>query len=125
MKKLLLLLMLFTGITLFAQDKDGWDEWQKTSCYSKISYRIRSEKKNGEQFRWKIQFKSDYAQVVSFNYHVTDELEEYNITTHRKSMNAKQVSGEIEVYTGKDDIFLIVDKLSLSPYPDDFVQCDN
>ncbi len=124
MKKLLLSLFLLTGFVLFAQDNNGWDEWQKTSCYSKISFRIKSEKKYGDQFHWKIQFRSDYPEVISFNYHVTDKLEQYNITTHRKTLNAKQLSDEIEVFTKEEDIFLLVDKVSLSPYPEDFVECD-
>ena len=124
MKKLLLSLFLLTGFVLFAQNNNGWDEWQKTSCYSKISFRIKSEKKYGDQFHWKIQFRSDYPEVISFNYHVTDKLEQYNITTHRKTLNAKQLSDEIEVFTKEEDIFLLVDKVSLSPYPEDFVECD-
>jgi len=124
MKKLLLLLFLLTGISLFAQENNNWDEWQKTSCYSKISFRIKSEKKYGEQFHWKIQFKNDYPEVISFNYNVTDKLEQYNITTHRKTLTANQVSDDIEIFTKEDDIFLLVDKLSFSPYPEDFVDCD-
>ncbi|MCO6146590.1 hypothetical protein [Flavobacterium sp. NRK1] len=124
MKKLLLLLFLLTGISLFAQENNDWDEWQKTSCYSKISFRIKSEKKYGEQFHWKIQFKNDYPEVISFNYHVTDKLEQYNITTHRKTLTANQVSDDIEIFTKEDDIFLLVDKLSFSPYPEDLVDCD-
>lgn len=124
MKKLLLLLFLLISISLFAQENNDWDEWQKTSCYSKISFRIKSEKKYGEQFHWKIQFKNDYPEVISFNYNVTDKLEQYNITTHRKTLTANQVSDDIEIFTKEDDIFLLVDKLSFSPYPEDFVDCD-
>ena len=125
MKKLLLLVFLFTGITLSAQDNKDWDEWQRTSCYSKVSYRMKSEEKRGEQHHWKIQFRNDYAHVISFNYHVADKLEEYNITTHRKTMEAGKISEEMDIYTKESDIYLLVDKLSLSPYPNDFVECDN
>ena len=125
MKKLFLFLFLFAGVTLFAQNNDGWDEWQKTSCYSKISFRIKSEKMHGEQHHWKIQFKSEYPELISFNYHVTDKLGEYNITTHRKTLNARQLSAEMDVYTKESDIFLLVDKVSLSPYPENFIDCDN
>lgn len=125
MKKLLLFLFLFAGITLLAQNNDSWEEWQKTSCYSKISFRIKSEQKHGEQYHWKIQFKSDYYELISFNYHVTDKLQEYNITTHRKTLNAKQLSDEIDIYTKESDIFLLVDKVSLSPYPENYIECDN
>lgn len=126
MKRLLLFLFLFTGMTLLAQNNDGgWDDWQKTSCYSGISYRMKTEQKYGEQHHWKIQFRSDYKQVISFNYHVTDKLSEYNITTHRKTMNPGKISEEIDVYTREADIYLLVDKLSLSPYPENFEECDN
>jgi hypothetical protein len=125
MKQILLAIFLFTGMMLSAQDNGEWESWQKTSCYSKVSYRIKSEKMNGERYHWKIQFKNDYAQLISFNYRVTDELETYNVTTHRKTINARQVSEELDVYSKKDDIYLLVDKLSLSPYPGNFVECDN
>ncbi|PZR21105.1 MAG: hypothetical protein DI539_08915 [Flavobacterium psychrophilum] len=114
-----------TGISLFAQNKNDWDDWQKTSCYSKIFYRMKAEEKRGEQFHWKLQFRSDYGEVISFNYHVTDKLQEYNITTHRKTMNPGKLSEEIDIYTKESDIFLLVDKVSLSPYPEDFLDCDN
>lgn len=122
-KALLLFVLIFSQIAL-AQAKDGWDEWQKTSCYSKIFYRIKSEKKHGEQYHWKIQFRSNYPQLISFNYNITDKLQQYNITTHRKTLEAKKQSEEIDVYTKEDDIFLLVDKVSLSPYPENFQECD-
>ena len=125
MKKLLLLFFLFASLTLLAQQNNEWEDWQKTSCYSKISFRMKSEPKNGEQYHWKIQFKSDYSQLVSFNYHVTDKLEQYCTTTHRKTMNAKQLSDTMDIYTKSGDIFLLVDKLSLSAFPKDFEDCDN
>lgn len=124
MKKLLLLFILFAGLTASAQVKSDWDEWQKTSCYSKIFYRIKSEPKQGEQYHWKIQFRSDYPQLISFNYNITDKLQQYNITTHRKTLEAKKQSDEIDVYTKEDDIFLLVDKVSLSPYPENFQDCN-
>lgn len=124
MKQKLILLLLFWG--LFAGAQEGaWDDWQKTSCYNKIAYRIKEEPKHGEQFHWKIQFKSEYSELISFNYHVTDKLQEYNITTHRKTLKSNELSGEIDVYTKEDDIFLLVDKVSLSPYPEKFIDCDN
>jgi len=124
MKKLLLLLLLFTGAAAFAQNNDAWDDWQQTTCYSKISYRLKTEPKHGSQHHWKLQFRSDYGEVVSFNYHVTTKLEEYNVTTHRKTMNPGQLSDEIDVYTKEEDIYLLVDKLSFSPYPENYEDCD-
>jgi len=86
---------------------------------------MKDEQKNGDQYHWKIQFRSDYNEVVSFNYHVTDKLEEYAVTTHRKTMNPGKISEEIDVYTTGSNIYLLVDKLSLSPYPENFADCDN
>ena len=124
MKKFLLSLFLISSLALFAQEKNEWEEWQKTSCYSKISFRLKALPKNGSQYRWKVQFRSEYPELISFNYTVTDKLEQYNITTHRKTLAAMQLSDEVELFTKEDDIFLIVDKVSLSPYPEDFVECD-
>lgn len=125
MKNTLLLLFVLT-VTQFslAQTNGEWDEWQQTSCYSKISYRLKDVGKNGEQHIWKVQFRSDYPNIISFNYRVTDKLQQYNLTTHRKTLDAKQQSDEIEIFTTYEDIYLLVDKVSMTPYPEDFVECD-
>lgn len=107
-----------------AQTDNGWEEWQKTSCYSKISFRLKDVGQHGEQHVWKIQFKSDYPQLISFNYSVTDEVQQYTTTTHRKTLNANEVSGEAEVFTKDENIYILVDKVSLSPYPKDFINCN-
>jgi len=125
MKKIL---FLFIALLAFlyspAQTNNGWEEWQKTSCYSKISFRLKYIGKNGEQNMWKIQFRNDYPNIISFNYHVTDKLQQYNLTTHRKSLPGKKQSEELDIYTTYDDIYLLVDKVSMTPYPEDFVDCD-
>ena len=124
MKKILILFVLLAGLTLSAQTNDGWEEWQKTSCYSKISFRLKYDRKNGNQHIWKVQFRNDFPEVISFNYHVTDKLQQYNLTTHRKALNPRQISDELEVYTTEEDIYLLVDKVSMSPYPEEFIDCD-
>ncbi|MEL1242951.1 hypothetical protein AAEO56_01645 [Flavobacterium sp. DGU11] len=124
MKKILTLLFILATMTMSAQNQGDWEPWQKTSCYSRISFRLKYEGMNGEQHKWKVQFKNDYPELISFNYNITDKLQEYTITTHRKTLDAKKTSPEIELFTKEEDIFLLVDKVSLSPYPEDFVDCD-
>lgn len=124
MKKLLLLALLLLSTAGFAQTDNGWEPWQQTSCYNNISFRIKYVEKRGEQNVWLVQFKNEYPSVISFNYNVTDKLQEYNLTTHRKTINQKQASNEVEVFTTEEDLYLIVDKVSLSPYPQDFIECD-
>ncbi len=124
MKKLLLIAILLMGIGAFAQSGSDWEEWQQTSCYSHISFRTRFVEKRGEQNVWLVQFKNDYDSVISFNYSITDKQQQYNATTHRKTLNPKQLSDEAEVFTTEEDLFLIVDKVSLSPYPKDYIECD-
>lgn len=124
MKKILALLLLFTAFGVAAQQPQ-WDEWQKTSCYSNISYRLLELGKHGEQYRWLIQFRNDYPNIISFNYHVADKVGKYTTTTHRKALNAGQVSEEIEVYTTTQDVYLLADKVSMTPYPENFVECES
>ncbi len=125
MKRIILLIVFaFASHLATAQTDNGWQPWQKTSCYSKISFRLKYDGKNGEQHHWKIQFKSDYQNLISFNYNVTDKLQQYTITTHRKALNAKQQSDEMDIYTKEEDIFLLVDKVSMTPYPEDFIECE-
>lgn len=124
MKKILTLLFILATMAMSAQNQGDWEPWQKTSCYSRISFRLKYEGMNGEQHKWKVQFKNDYPELISFNYNITDKLQEYTITTHRKTLDAKKTSPEIELFTKEEDIFLLVDKVSLSPYPEDFVDCD-
>lgn len=123
MKRIIAIVLLFTGISVSAQQPQ-WDDWQKTSCYSNISYRLLELGKHGEQYLWKVQFRNDYGNIISFNYHVTDKMGKYTPTTHRKALNAGQVSEEIELYTATQDIYLLADKVSMTPYPENFVECD-
>ena len=116
-------MLLFAFQAAFSQSGE-WEDWQKTSCYGNISFRLKEEPMHGGQHHWKIQFRSDYTDVISFNYHVTDKLQQYNITTRRKVLNAGQVSEEIDIYAKEADVFILVDKVSMSPYPEDFVECD-
>lgn len=78
----------------------------------------------GEQHHWKVQFRSDYNELISFNYSLTDKLQQHSTTTHRKTLQAKEVSGEIDIYAKEADIYLLVDKVSRSPYPENFLACD-
>lgn len=120
---LLMLSFLVAGNTAYSEDAE-WQEWQKTSCYSKIAFRLKEVGLHGQQHIWKVQFRNDYGQVISFNYHVTDKLKQYDTTTHRKTMAVGQITDDTELYTADEDIFLLVDKVSLSPYPKDFIDCD-
>ena len=124
MKKIILFFLLLSGITLSAQTDSEWQPWQKTSCYSNIEFRVKYVEKNGSRNHWAVEFKNNYNELISFNYHVTDKLQQYNLTTHRKMLKALEVSTATDVYTDFDDLFLIVDKVSLSPYPEDFLECD-
>jgi hypothetical protein len=125
MKKIILLFIaVFSFVAASAQTNNGWEEWQKTSCYSKIWFRLKPLGKHGEQNVWNIQFRSEYPNIISFNYHVTDELHQYNVTTHRKTLKAKSQSEEIEIFTTLEDIYLLVDKVSMTPYPENFIECE-
>ena len=125
MKKLILITVLIMGLqTAGAQTDNGWETWQKTSCYSKIAFRLKYDGLNGEQHHWKVQFRNEYSNLISFNYHVTDKIGQYTITTHRKVLDGKKQSEEIDIYTKEDDIFLLVDKVSMGPYPEDFIDCE-
>lgn len=125
MKKLLLLLILLGTLPAVAQKTDnGWEAWQKTSCYGHIEFRLKQVKKQGDRYVWNVQFKNNYPQLISFSYQVTDELGEYSLTTHRKTLEKGQVSNEFEVFTSTEDIYIVVDRVSFSPYPENFVDCD-
>lgn len=124
MKTIVSYIFFIIATTAIAQTNNGWDDWQKTACYGKISFRIKEEGKHGDQYRFKIQFKNDYPEIISFNYHITDKLKEYEVTTHRKTLAPFKESDVIDVYTRIEDIFILVDKLSLSPYPEKYEDCD-
>ncbi len=124
MKTMVLVLALLLGMSVAAQTSNGWEEWQKTACYGKLSFRIKQEEKKGSQYHFKVQFKSEYPEIISFNYHITDKLNEFETTTHRKTLAAYKESEAIDIYTRIEDIFILADKLSLSPYPENFEDCD-
>lgn len=123
MKRLYTLFLFAVSAVAFSQVGE-WDDWQQTSCYSNISFRLKEEPKHGEQHHWKVQFKSDYNETISFNYHVTDKLQQYNITTKRKVLNAMQLSEEIDIYAKEADVYILVDKVSKGPFPENFIECD-
>ena len=128
MRKIITLLLIIASFSVAQAQKqtdDGWRNWETTKCYSNIEYRMKYVGKNGEQHHWQVQFKNNYNSIVSFNYHVTDKLQQYNITTHRKTLYAQKFSEAIDVYTTEEDIYLFVDKASLSPYPDKLLDCDH
>ncbi|KOS07943.1 hypothetical protein AM493_19190 [Flavobacterium akiainvivens] len=124
MKKLVLVFAILFALPAVAQTDNGWEEWQKTSCYSHIQFRLKFVEQRGEQYVWKVQFKNTYSNLISFSYHVTDEPGDYSLTTHRKVLEKGATSGEVEVFTAKEDIFLVVDKVSFSAYPTNYVDCD-
>jgi hypothetical protein len=123
MKKIVLFLLFITALPAAAQTDNGWEAWQQTSCYSKIWFRLKYVEQRGEQYVWKVQFKNEYPQLISFSYHVTDEIGDYTATTHRKALDAAKISGDVEVFTATEDIYLVVDKVSFSPYPENFIDC--
>ena len=78
----------------------------------------------GDQHVWQVQFKNDYGSLISFNYHISESTQQYDTTTHRKILDGGKLSEPFEVFTAGEDLFLLVDKVSLSPYPKDFISCD-
>lgn len=124
MKKLFTLFALMLFLSGFAQDKDGWQDWEKTSCYSKIMFRLKYQGKNGTRHIWKVQFRSEYDSTISFNYRVGDDNPDNQPTTHRKVLYGKAISAESDIYADTDNVFLIVDKVSLSAYPQNFITCE-
>lgn len=125
MKKFILLAFFFFALnTAFAQTDNGWGEWQKTSCYSKIEFRLKYDGKNGEQHHWKVQFKNNYNNLISFNYTVTDKVQQYTLTTHRKTLKGGKQSNEADLFTDLEDIYILVDKVSMTPYPENFIECE-
>jgi hypothetical protein len=124
MKNIVLIATMLLSFAAFSQTDNGWEPWQQTSCYSKISFHIKYVEQRGEQNVWLVQFKNEYPSVISFNYNVTDKLQEHNSTTHRKTLNQGQTSNEMEVFTTEEDLYLVVEKVSLSPYPQDYIECD-
>jgi len=73
--------------------------------------------------RWKLQFKSNYSQMVTFNYGVTEDENNY-LTTHRKTMKTKDESEPIEIFTKSDQFYILVDKLSLNVSGKPVEACD-
>jgi len=98
-------------------------EWTPTNCYQKILYKVEPDGKKGKQMRWKLQFKSNYSQLVTFNYGVTEDENNY-LTTHRKTMKAKEESQEIEIFTESEQFYILVDKLSFKVSGNPLQPCD-
>lgn len=124
MKNFWIAILLLSCATGFSQTDGTQQEWKKTSCYSKISFQLVHQGTNGTRHIWKIRFKNDYENIISFNYHIDNENTDNQPTTHRKILYPKSVSAEQEIYTDTENVFIIVDKVSLSPYPQNFINCE-
>ncbi|SHI77235.1 hypothetical protein SAMN04488096_104189 [Mesonia phycicola] len=104
--------VLFLGFIAYSNFSNRPQNWYSTNCYEKIQYQLTANGKKGNRFKWIVKFKNNYHQLVTFNYGVTEEENNY-LTTHRKTLQAHEVSENIEIYTESDNFYILVDKLSL------------
>lgn len=124
MKNFWIVVLLLSSLAGFSQTDGAQQEWEKTSCYSKISFQLVHQGINGSRHIWTIRFKNDYDSIISFNYHIDNENTDNQPTTHRKTLYPKSVSTAQEIYTDTENVYIIVDKVSLSPYPQNFINCE-
>ena len=109
---------------LYAQSSQDWGYWQSSDCYKNIYYRTRLFSDNGEMKHWQLQFKNQYTKLVSFSYLVTDDSSNTERIVKRTKMEAFEISKPIDYYFHKPDMFMIINQLSFSPYPQNIENCD-
>jgi predicted negative regulator of RcsB-dependent stress response len=123
-KNIIIVISVFLlGFIAYSNYNNRPKKWTPTNCYSKILYKVEPDGKKGKQMRWKLQFKNNYSQMVTFNYGVTEDENNY-LTTHRKTMKAKDESEPIEIFTKSDQFYILVDKLSLNVSGKPVEACD-
>jgi len=107
----IVLSVFFLSFLAYSNFNNRPKEWTPTNCYHKILYKVEADGEQGKRKRWKLLFKSNYSQLVTFNYGVTEGENDY-LTTHRKTMRAKEESQEVEIFTDSDQFYILVNKLS-------------
>ena len=123
MKKITILLLIFTASISFSQTQK-WTQWKQTDCYKNIEYRFVFLDKNGEMNHFKLQFKNNYNSVISFNYATKPEIEVYNNTSFRINLSSLETSKEFDYFMKQESFYLLVNQLSLSPFPEKIEDCD-
>lgn len=71
MKKNILILLFFSLITFSFTNSPQWTDWgnwNSNNCFSKIDFRVKSNKTSTGKYEMYVEFKNDYSQDVHFNY---------------------------------------------------------
>lgn len=126
MKKYILLVILISFFQCLMGQRQEWTDWKSSPCYTKIEYRYKYVKQQGERHMWLLQFRNNYTQQVYFNYAIAgDGEEEHMLNAKRKQILPKKESGEIELYTNSRNFNIEVGKLAFHPSSTDYERCDN
>ena len=103
--------VLFLGFIAYSNFNTLAKQWTSTNCYKNIQYKLVQDGKKGKRYRWKLQFKNNYHQLVTFNYGITEEENDF-LTNKRKTLQAHQNSEPVEIYTETKQFYVLVDQLS-------------
>ncbi|HLU81291.1 MAG TPA: hypothetical protein VK010_04390 [Flavobacteriaceae bacterium] len=124
MKKYLnILTILFFIIAFPVSAQEKWQEWQPTSCYENIEFRLRFVRQHGDKTVSEVQFKNNYNQLVTFNYGFTEDEEDF-LTEYRKTLHPKEAGKPEFIYTKGDNFYILVDKLSFSVSGENPLPCE-
>ena len=115
--------VLFLGFIAYSNFSTLAKNWTSTNCYKNIQYRLVQDGKKGKRFRWKLQFKNNYNQLVTFNYGITEEENNF-LTNQRKTLQAHQTSEPVEIYTDQQKFYVLVDGLSFEVSGQPTEPCD-
>ena len=110
---LMVSMVLFLGFIAYSNFNTRPKNWNSTSCYKKIQYQITDNGKYGNRFKWILKFKNNYHQLVTFNYGITEEKDNF-LTNQHKTLQAHQTGKPLEIYTDKKEFYILVDGLSFN-----------
>jgi len=119
--------ILVLPVCCFAQNSGNardWQPWTHSNCYKNIFFRLKPAGRDGETYRWKVQFRNAYPNMISFNYFFTDDQYATDRHFQRKRLEANETSRPMDIYFQKDEVYVFIEKMSFSPYPDDIEPCD-
>lgn len=107
------LAILFFIVVVPTTAQEKWQEWQPTSCYENIEFRLRFVRNHGDKTVSEVQFKNNYDRLVTFNYGFTEDEEDF-LTEYRKTLHPKEAGKPELIHTQGDNFYILVDKLSFS-----------
>jgi hypothetical protein len=128
MKKNLIVLLLTTFISFSyvnAQSWTDWSDWQTTSCFTGVDFRVKSKKTSTGKYEMYVDFRNRYNEDVHFNFDIKGGS--YSNANNRITVRANSTKDSWTGASYTSDYFYVnIGKLRFGRDGlQDYASCDN